>query len=521
MSKVTTSAVTNRVAAPRRRTWRPGAALVALGVLAWLAGMLAGDSSGASTAAEHGGSAERLALLIEVDGAIGPAMGHYITSSISEAEQRGAAILIIRLDTPGGLDSTTREIVRAIIGADVPVAIYVAPSGARAASAGTYMLYASHVAAMAPGTNLGAATPIQMGGMPGGGATEPPADDPPEGGSPDDADIPAEQPPQPATAAERKMIEDAVAYLQGLAELRGRNAQWAEQAVREAASLAYHSALEQNVIEIVADDVDDLLEQAHGMEVLVGREMVPLDTAGATVEIIEAGWRTELLAALTNPNVVFLLMMIGFYGLLLEFSNPGAVYPGVIGAVSLILALFGLNLLPLNYAGLALVLLGIAFMVGEAFTPSFGALGLGGVIAFILGSVILFDTDVAEFRLAWPTIVVLAAVSVGVFVFLVGTLWKSQHRPVVAGREELAGASAQVIAWDSTEQAGWVRLHGEQWRATSEHRIRPNTWVRVVAADGLTLHVEPAGDAADEAQATAGDVDGRGSNTEKRKGEES
>src|SRR5690606_22207264 len=305
-------------------------------------------------------------------------------------KDRGAPIFIVQLDTPGGLDTAMRDMIKATLASPVPVVIYVAPSGARAASAGTYLLYASHVAAMAPATNLGAATPVQIGSPP------PPSSKPEQKEEKDDK----EEPPVAGTAAERKAINDSIAYIRGLAELRGRNAEWAESAVRTAASLSASAALEQNVIDIVAEDLDDLLRQLDGRRVRVSTGEVQLATRSLEVERIEIDWRTQLLSVITNPNVAYLLMLIGVYGLLLEGYNPGAILPGVVGGICLLLALYAFQVLSVNYAGLALMVLGIALIIAEAFSPSFGALGLGGIIAFVIGSIILMDTEVPGFQIA-------------------------------------------------------------------------------------------------------------------------
>lgn len=424
-------------------------------------------------------------VLLDVADAIGPATADYIRRGLHTAAERGAPLVIIRLDTPGGLDTSMRVIIRDILASPVPVATYVAPSGARAASAGTFILYASHVAAMAPGTNVGAATPVQIGGggLPGS----------PDGKDSDDKVAPGNNQASQQTKArlpmESKAVNDAIAYLRSLAELRGRNVDWAERAVRDAASLSADAALAQKVIDIRARTVADLLQQADGRNVTAAGRPIALETQGLAVEVLATGWRTRMLSAITNPNVALILMMIGVYGLLFEFMNPGALYPGTIGAICLLTALYAFAALPVNYAGVALLLLGIGFMVAEAFTPSFGVLGIGGGLAFALGATILIDTDIPGFRIAWQVIAGLAAVSLLVTLVAARLALGARRRAVVTGREQMIGARGTTQDWDKGR--GHVFVHGERWNAASSAPLHADEPVRVVALDGLLLQVEP------------------------------
>ncbi|HEX7012871.1 MAG TPA: nodulation protein NfeD [Steroidobacteraceae bacterium] len=456
-----------------------------------LAAMLAGVAAlAAENRTEPQGKAAP-ALLFEVRDAIGPATSDFFVRTLEEASERKAPLVVVEMDTPGGLDTAMRDMIKAILASPVPVVMYVSPSGARAASAGTYLMYASHIAAMAPATNLGAATPVQIGAP--SSPSPAPAPEPSEPGEKDqqEGDEKAEKPraPEPATAMERKAVNDSVAYIRGLAELRGRNADWAESAVRSGASLSASVALEQNVIDLIATDIEDLLEQIDGRTVKVSTGEVKLATAGLTLERVEIDWRTKLLAVLTNPNIAYLLMLIGVYGLLLEGYNPGAILPGVVGAISLLLALYAFQVLSVNYAGLGLMLLGLALIIAEAFAPSVGVLGIGGVVAFVIGSIILMDTDVPGFQVARSLIGGMALAG-ALLVLLITTYFaRSRKLPVVTGVNQLLAEPATALA--DFDQSGPVRIRGEIWNAVTRTPVKSGERLRVLKVDGLTLEVEP------------------------------
>ena len=438
----------------------------------------------ADASAQQGGAANRYVMQLSVEDAIGPATDDYIERALAGASADGAALVVIGMDTPGGLDTAMRSIVKNIINSPVPVATYVAPSGARAASAGTYILYASHIAAMAPGTNLGAATPVSIGGgFPGGDGN---GQQEPEEGEPK----PSEPKPVAGDTHERKVINDAIAYIRGLAQLRGRNEEWAEKAVREAASIPAQEALELGVIDIVASGVSDLLQQAEGRVVKVQGGELTLRVVGLPLREVAPDWRSRLLSVITNPNIAYILMLIGIYGLIFEFSNPGAIVPGTVGAIALLLALYSFQLLPINIAGVALILLGVALMVAEAFEPSFGMLGIGGVIAFVFGSIILMDTEAPGFGIDLSVILTFAVTSVLMFVFVIGMAVKARRRPVVSGMEEMVGGEA--VALKDFDERGTVSIHSEIWSAKSVAPVHKGDRLRVTGYQGLVLEVEPA-----------------------------
>ncbi|MBD3633443.1 MAG: nodulation protein NfeD [Methylophaga sp.] len=424
------------------------------------------------------------AYIIEIDGVISPATADYFSRSLEQAIEANAAFMLVRLDTPGGLDLSMRDMIKQIISSPVPIVTYFTPGGARAASAGTYLLYASHVAAMTPATNLGAATPVQMS----------------PGFSPGEEKSPLEEAeknnkeqaePEPAKgddAMTRKVVNDAVAYIKGLAELRGRNAEWAEKAVRDAESLTAEAALEQNVIDIVATNQRDLIQQLDGRKVNVLGSETTLNTQSVTLNELLPDWRNKLLEIITNPNIAYILMMIGVYGLIFEFANPGSIVPGTIGSICLLLALFSFQILPINYAGLALMLLGIALMVAEAFQPSFGVLGLGGVAAFVAGSVMLIDTELPGYGVNIGVIAGVTVSTVAFFLMALGMVLRNRHHPIVSGQEEMIGSVC--VADESFSEKGKVLVHSERWAARTRTPLQKGDKAIVKALDGLTLEVE-------------------------------
>lgn len=437
-------------------------------------------------------------VTLEVDGAIGVATAEYLVSGLEHARDTNAELVVVRIDTPGGLVNSTRDIIKAMLASPVPVAVYVAPDGARADSAGTYILLASHVAAMAPTTHLGAATPVSITGDDVGPRDledlHPEREEPAEGRGDDDGEEEDEsvgsERREPGTAMDSKVLNDAVAYIRALAERHGRNADWAEESVRNAATLTAREALAQNVVEFLADDEEDLLRQLHGYEVRVGAESVTLDTEDATLVAFEPGWRIKLLSVISNPEIVLILGMIGLYGLMYEGWNPGAIVPGVVGVICLLLAAYALQIIPVNYAGLALIVVGLALMTAEAFAPSFGALGLGGVAAFVFGAIMMFDSGIPGFGIsvAFVSLLgVLAALAIG---WLVRYLLKLQKRGAVSGRSSIVGGTG--IAMENFTGNGRIWLEGEAWAAYSEVPLSKDQDVVVTSMEGLTLYVRPA-----------------------------
>jgi membrane-bound serine protease (ClpP class) len=416
--------------------------------------------------------------LVAIESVIGPATADFVGRSLERAAKDGAPLIVLRLDTPGGLDSSMRDIIRDILASPVPVAAWVGPSGARAASAGTFILYASHFAAMAPATNLGAASPVAIGG--GGGGKDDAAKDGKKGGAPS------------GDTMMRKVTNDAAAYIRGLAQLRGRNAEWAEKAVREAVSLPAAEAKKIKVIDLVADSVPALLEALDGRTVEVAGEKRKLAVKGAEVVEIVPDWRTKVLAVITNPSVAYLMILLGVYALIFEFSNPGLILPGVVGAICILIAMYAFQMLPVNYAGLALLVLGIGFMVAEVWVASHGALAVGGLVAFVIASIMLLDTDVPQFEIPVSLIAGVTVASAAILFLMVGMLIRNRSRPVVSGRESLVGARGEAL--EDIAGEGWARVQGERWRVRADAPLRAGERLRVTAVHGLVLDAtrEPA-----------------------------
>lgn len=417
-------------------------------------------------------------LVMDIDGAITPPMRAYFNNGLSEAKVRNAQMVVVHLNTPGGLLSTTRELVSDITGAELPVAVYVTPTGAQAASAGTFLMYAAHIGAMSPGTNLGAASPIQLDGMGGGTDSKP-------------TDTPKEDAPSNAQSLRNKAMNDTAAFIRGLADLRGRNAEWGEKAVREAASLTAKEAHKENVIDYVVSDIDSLLAAVDGKEItLHGDKKVTLQTAGAKTIEFAQDMRTKFLALITDPNIALILMNIGMLGLIVEMWNPGAIIPGTIGLVCLALALFAMNVLPFNMGGLILLGLGILLMVAEVFVPSFGALGIGGTVAFVFGAAIIFDGDAMPgMEVNWAIILSVAAVMLGAVMLVVTMAVQAHRRREASGVTTMVGAEAEILKWNG--KTGWVRVEGERWKAKSKNPIslKAGDTVYIQSVDRLSVHV--------------------------------
>lgn len=449
--------------------------------------------------------AEGRAVVLDIEGALGVATAEYIVTGIKDAQAENAKLIIIRMDTPGGLMEPMRDIVQAILGSSVPVVTYVSPGGARADSAGTYILLASHVAAMAPTTHLGAATPVQLMGddqrddsgpanpfapKP-SGEEETGEEEPGETGESEETESAEEpEPAPPGGAMDRKVMNDAISYIRGLAEAHGRNADWAEDAVRSAATLTASEALELNVIDLIAADQDELLEAVNGRVVKVNNRDFTIDAEDLTVEVIEPGWRLKILGTIAKPEIAILLLMVGLYGLLFEGYNPGAIIPGVAGVICLLLAAYALQVLPVNYVGLALILVGLALITAEAFVPSFGALGIGGMAAIIFGSIMMFDSGIPGFGISVTFVVGMGVVTGLLLLWLVSYLVKARRQGAVSGRDRIIGSYG--VAMEDFTGTGKVWLEGEAWSATSTKPVEKDQKVHVLDLDGLVLKVEPA-----------------------------
>ncbi len=410
--------------------------------------------------------------VLTIKGAIGPALSDYIAKEITKAnlqEQVNAILLII--DTPGGLSSSLRDINQHILNSDIPVLCLVYPQGARAASAGTYILYACHIAAMSSATTLGAATPVNIGG----------------GLTPNEPDKKADNKP---SAMEKKVLNDAIAYIRSLAQLRQRNAKWAELAVSQGATLSAEEALAKNVINYMVESPQQLMNVLDGQTIMVKQQPYQLQLSDAKLQYRQPDWRSKFIATITDPNIAYLLLLIGIYGLLLEFYNPGIGIAGITGAISLFIALYAFQLLPLNYAGLALLLLGISLLIVESMVPSFGLFGIGGMVAFIIGSIFLIDTEQQQFKVSISLVLTLAIASGSFIVFVLGYLWRLRSNKVVCGIEALVGA--QAIVQEDFNHEGFVLLNGERWPALTTDKLQQGEQVQVDSIDGLTVNVSKA-----------------------------
>lgn len=405
------------------------------------------------------------ALVLHIDAPIGPATQDYIERGITYANKEHYAMIVLQMNTPGGLETSMRGINEAIITSPLPVIAYVAPSGARAASAGLFIMYASHFAAMAPGTNAGAASPVKLQG---------------ETKAADAKD---------QNADEKKAVNDAAAYIRSLAQLRGRNVEWAEQAVREAVSVSAIEAKKLNVINEVANDYPDLLKKLDGRTAMVQGVNETLNTKDIQLTHMPADWRYQFLSFLTNPNIAYILMLIAIYGLFFELSNPGLILPGVAGIIALFLVLYAFQLMPINYVGLSLVLIGIGFMVLEVLISSFGMIGFGGVIAFIIGSVMLFNDNESGYYLTWPLILIMSIISISFFFMLLSLAVKSHKKAIVTGKEGLIGSKGVVL--NVMNEQIVVRVLGEIWEARSSQMLDRGQKIRVAQVNGLILWVEP------------------------------
>ncbi|MEA3491722.1 MAG: nodulation protein NfeD [Campylobacterota bacterium] len=406
-------------------------------------------------------------IKLEIKGIIGPASSSYLKDGIAVAERQNAQMILIELDTPGGLSTSMREMIQEITNSSIPVIVYVFPKGAHAASAGTYLIYASHIAAMAPGTNLGAATPVSM--MP----------------TPNIGDSNASS----SSTLEKKVINDAMAYIKSLAELNDRNISWALEAVKESKSISAKDALHYGVIDLMAEDTTELLSKLEGRSVMVSDRNIILKTQGALIEHFEADWKTRLLSIITDPNIAYILLIIAIYGIFFELMNPGGIFPGVIGLISGVIALYALNMIPFNYAGLLLIILGIAFMISEVFVVGFGILGIGGAIAFAFGSLLLFDAQTLGSGVSTPLVIAFSLVSLGFFIFVMHSILHSRSEKIVSGAEEMIDSSAEVL--EVTNKGYRVRCHGEIWYAKSDVQLEVGQNVRVESLSGLTLHIVP------------------------------
>lgn len=420
----------------------------------------------------YASSERKKAVLLDINGPIGPAISDYLHRGFKKAEQLNSSVIIIRMDTPGGLDSSMRKIIKDILSSKIPIITYIYPKGSHAASAGTYILYASHVAVMTYATNLGAATPVNLGGLP---MLVP--------------DYKKDSKKTYPTIVD-KVVSDAVAYIRGLAQLRGRNVDIAEKIVTQAESFSAEEALRLGIIDLIADDFNELFEKINGSTVKVLNQNIHLETKDIDIILVEPDWRTKFLSVITKPDIAYILLLIGFYGLLFEFIYPGTIAAGVIGGICLIFALFALHVLPVNYAGLILVLLGLAFMVSEAFLPSFGILGIGGGISFVIGSIILLNVDIPGYGISWSVIISVVGISCCLFIATLIMVARSRSNNIISGHSTMINNYGKVIKWKKFN--GQIKVNGEIWQAISSRVLKAGTIVHVIDIKGLTLIVESA-----------------------------
>ena len=422
--------------------------------------------------------------VLTIEGAIGPATAHHINQALEKAAEDDVELVVVKLDTPGGLVDSLRAIVQDILSSPVAVCTYVAPNGARAASAGTYLSYASHISAMCPVSNIGSSTPVSMSPVPNSVPGIPGSTD-----SPDDSEEIDQEETNGTTAMDQKILEDSVAYIKSLAELRGRNMEWAEKTVREAANLTASEALELNVTDYIAEDLHDLLEQIHGATIEnVAGNTVTLDTSDSTIIEVETDWVYEFLKIITNPNVAYLLLIVGVNAIIIELYNPGLGGAGILGIICLVLGAYALHLLPVNYAGLALLVVGVILFVAEAITPSYGVFGLGGIVAFVTGSLLLYNTDVPAFQISFAVVAAISTVTALLMIFVIRTALKQRKKGPVSGLDGLIGKQARVL--EDFADEGRVFAEGETWLATADVPLARNDKVVVREIDGLTLKVE-------------------------------
>lgn len=409
-------------------------------------------------------------LLLDIEGIISPAAVQYLQKGFKEAQNQNVSCIILRMDTPGGLDLSMREIIKNITTSEIPVITYVTPSGARAASAGTYILYASHIAAMSPGTNLGAATPITFSPI---------------------SRLSSKDQNSTSTKdlKEAKMTNDAIAYIKSLAQMRSRDIDFAIKAVTESATLSAEEALKKGVIDIIATNVDDLLRQIDGKKIEINTQEITVHTKNVMQVTFEKDFKDKFLSAIADPNIAYILLLIGIYGIFFEFLNPGSIGPGVIGAIALVVAMVSLNMLPVNSAGIVLIVLGIIFMITEVFVPSFGILGIGGTISFIIGSLILFKTDDLAYGVSIPLIIAFSITSLLFFIMVVRMVLRSRKMPIVSGSEEMISKSGKVL---KKQKNGYflVQVHGETWQAESKEDLVPGESVIVTQMEDLMLQVK-------------------------------